>query len=160
RDYLGDLHNNGVVSLNAEASNNWGPRGLTYYLAAQLMWDLNAAPRALIRDFYEKAFGPAAEAMERYYVHWYGAGAAGAGEAVDETGDAKEAAVEGQKLKLLFGDLDVAVRLAKDRPDCLARIDHLRMYVHYLLLRQRTQAAAKTKEEKAILEAVKNETLF
>jgi hypothetical protein len=149
-----------VVSINAEASNNWGPRGLTYYLAAQLMWDSSAESKALLRDFYDKAFGPAAEPMERYYIHWYGAGAAGTGEAADETSDAKEEAVEGQRLKLLFGDLDEAARRAKDRPDYLARIDHLRMYAHYLLLRQRTQQAAKTKDDKAILEAVKNETLF
>jgi hypothetical protein len=160
RDYLRNLQKNGVVSINAEASNNWGPRGLTYYLAAQLTWDLNAEPKVLLRDFYDKAFGPAAEPMERYYIHWYGAGAAGTGEAADETGDAREEAVEGQRLKLLFGDLDEGARRAKDRPDCLARIDHLRMYAHYLLLRQRTQQAAKTKDDKAILEAVKNETLF
>src|SRR5262249_10815496 len=72
----------------------------------------------------------------------------------------KEAAIEGQKLKLLFGDLDDAARRAKDRPDCLARIDHLRMYAHYLLLRQRTQEAAKTKDDKVILDAIRNETVF
>jgi hypothetical protein len=98
--------------------------------------------------------------MERYYVHWYGAGAAGSGEAADETSDAKEAAVEGQRLKLLFADLDEAVERAKDRPDCLARIDQLRMYVHYLVLRQRTQKAAKGKDDKASLEAVRAETQF
>src|SRR5262249_2937312 len=39
RDALSHYHKNGVASINAEASNNWGPRGLSYYLAGQLMWD-------------------------------------------------------------------------------------------------------------------------
>ena len=57
-----------MTSLNAEASNNWGARGLGYYLAAQLLWDVNANVPNLLRDFYEQAFGPAARVMERYYV--------------------------------------------------------------------------------------------
>ncbi len=160
-DYLRSLHKLGVTSINAEASNNWGPRGLTYYLAAQLMWDVNADAKALLRDFYERAFGPAATAMERYYVIWHGGGAAaGNGEAADETGDGKEEALDTTKLARMMKALDEATRLAKDRPECLARIDHLRMYVHYLVLRQRTQQTVRSKDEKAKIDAVREETLF
>ncbi|MCE9532063.1 MAG: DUF4838 domain-containing protein [Planctomycetes bacterium] len=153
-------HKNGVSSINAESSNNWAPRGLSYYLAAQLMWDVNADVKALLRDFYEKAFGPAAGAMERYYVHWYGGAAAGMGEVVDETGDAKEPPLDQEKLTVLFKDLDDACQKAKDRPDCIARIDHLRIYLHYLTLRLRTQQVGQGKDEKAILEAIRAETEF
>src|SRR4029077_11682997 len=69
-------HKHGVRSINAEASCNWGPRGVGYYLAAQLMWDVSADPRALIADFYDQAFGPAALPMERYYTRWLGSYAA------------------------------------------------------------------------------------
>jgi hypothetical protein len=153
-------HQNAVASINAESSNNWGPRGLSYYLAAQLMWDVNADVKALLQDFYVQAFGPAAAVMERYYVRWYGAGAGLDEAAKGETDDAKEKPVDGQLLKALFQDLDEAARLVKDHPAYLARVDHLRMYLHYLYLRQRTQQAGKSKDEKAILEAVKAETVF
>jgi len=59
---------NDVESLNTEMSCNWGPRGIGYYVGARLLWDMNADPRALIADFYVKAFGPAAAPMENYYV--------------------------------------------------------------------------------------------
>lgn len=153
----------GVESINAESSNNWGPRGLSYYLAAQLMWDVKVDTRALARDFFDTAFGPAAKPMERYYTHWHGSAAAGDDEAAaDELGDAKDAASDPAKLAQLFADLDEAARLAKDRPDCLARVDHLRMYLHYLVLRQRTQQAGKgkVKDKDALVAAVKAETQF
>ena len=38
------------------------------------MWDVNAEPKTLIADFYDKAFGPAALPMERYYTRWLGPG--------------------------------------------------------------------------------------
>src|SRR5262249_22289020 len=133
QEHLRGYLKNGGTSINAEASDNWGPRGLSYYLAAQLMWDVNTDSRALLHDFYHRAFGPAAPAVERYYNHWYGGGAGTDDTPADELGDAKDTPPDAQKLKVLFQDLDEAARLAKDRPDCLARIDHLRMYVHYLL---------------------------
>lgn len=154
-------HDNGVASINAESSNNWGPRGLAYYLSARLMWDVNADVKSLLKDFYQKAFGPAAAPMERYYVHWYGAGAGGSPEEItDELGISKDKGTDKAKLKVLYKDLDEAAALAKDRPDCLARIDHLRMYLHYLLLREHTQEAGKTNDEQKILDAVKVETEF
>ncbi|MDX1565814.1 MAG: DUF4838 domain-containing protein, partial [Phycisphaeraceae bacterium] len=54
------FNRHGVEAINAEASNNWGPRGLGYYLAANLMWDVDADMALLRRDFIDKAFGPAA----------------------------------------------------------------------------------------------------
>lgn len=157
-------HELGVDSINAESSNNWAPRGLSYYLAAQLMWDVNADTKALARDFFDTAFGPAAAPMERYYKHWYGSGVGDDDTPTDELGDAKDAAGDATRLVQLIKDLDEAARLAKDRPDCLARVDHLRMYLHYLVLRQRTQQAGKgkgkAKDKDALIAAVKAETEF
>src|SRR5262249_37047346 len=61
-----------AVAFSTEASNNWGPRGLSYYLGSQLLWNVNADAKPIIRDFYEKAFGPAAKPMERYYTRFCG----------------------------------------------------------------------------------------
>jgi hypothetical protein len=152
-----------VTAINAEASNNWAARGLGYYLAARLLWDAEADMNSILRDFYSKAFGPAADVMERYYVRWYGSSAA-----VLETADSlPEKAVyfkDGRHhlpaLKDAYRDLDAAARLVNDRPQIRARIDHLRMYGHYLLLRYRLEQAKRSGDQERILEAIRNETVF
>jgi hypothetical protein len=103
--------------------------------------------------------------MKSFYRHWYGAAAVGTPETPgSETGERAEELVPRDKLRALFQDLDEAVRRTRNRPACLARIDHLRMYVHYLVLRQQTTAAGAGKDlaenRKAILDAVRAETRF
>lgn len=135
-----------ATGVNSEASNNWGPRGLGYYVASQLLWNVQADTKAIIKDFYEKAFGPAAKPMERYYVRWYGRGSA----VTIEGGE--PAKFDHDSLKAAFGDLDEAAALVKDLPAYRDRVDNLRMYAHYLLLRQHTEGLggkAKGKASKA-----------
>jgi hypothetical protein len=160
-----NYHDNGVRCINAESSNNWAPRGLSYYLASCVMWDTKSDVEALLRDFYTSAFGPAADAMKSFYRHWYGAAAFTTAETPgSETGDRAEETVPRDKLRAMFKDLDQAARLAKDRPDCQARVDHLRMYLHYMVLRHETTTAGAGKNlaenKKAILDAVRAETQF
>jgi hypothetical protein len=171
------FHQQNVQSINSEASNNWAARGLGYYLAAQLMWDPSADPQALIADFYEKAFGPAAAPMERYYARWLGPYVAvrsrpAAVSAVsrpardpvqDELGGSAPAAPAEfslESLKAAYRDLDAAARLVRDLPEHRARVDHLRMYAHYLYLRTRIDAAAKARDRDAVREAVAAEAVF
>src|SRR5205823_6625834 len=131
-----------VQSVNGESSCNWGPRGLGYYLAARLMWNVREDPKALIADFYDKAFGPAALPMERYYVRWWGPYAAvrtkpttarstTAAPAAKTVGD-ELAAEQGtpeefgrETLTAAYRDLDAAAILVKDRPEYRARVDQL-----------------------------------
>ena len=149
---------NNVTSVNAESSNNWGPRGLGYYVASQLLWDVKADVRAIVRDFYEKAFGPAAGAMERYYARWYGPGVkTGDAPATGELDDKKPGALKREDLAAAFKDLDEAAGLVKDLPGPRERVDHLRMYLHYLALRLRVDEA---RDEKSILAAIQAETVF
>jgi hypothetical protein len=162
-----------VRSINAEASNNWAPRGLGYYVAAQLMWDVNAEPKSLIADFYDKAFGPAALPMERYYTRWLGPGAAvrtkptAAKKApvekdkkIDELGVALAESFSADHLKAAYADLDDAARLVKDLPNHRARVDQLRFYAHYLYLRLRLEQAGKAGNKGDIRDAVRDETVF
>jgi hypothetical protein len=169
-------HAHGVQSVNAEASCNWAPRGLGYYLAARLLWNVQADPRALIADFYEKAFGPAARPMERYYVRWLGpyaavhdapaqapAAAIATEKPRDELGQTASAGTPEFNTELLtaaFRDLDEAARLVSDQPEYRARVDHLRLYTHYLYLRLRLTQAAQAKNRQHVREAVENETIF
>lgn len=154
-----------ATAFNAEASNNWGPRGLSYYVGAQLLWKVDADAKALVRDFYQKAFGPAAKAMEHYYVRWYGPSVAVTDPAfaaglTNVVYDAKPLADSRKTLAAAFKDLDEAARLVADDPACLARVDQLRMYAYYLHLRLKVSEAAASKDPAAIIEAIKNETRF
>lgn len=159
-------HDRGVTAINAEASNNWGPRGLGYYLAAQLMWNLDADVVELVKDFYHKAFGPAAEAVERYYVRWYGSAVATRDHKLDVASDApaRDAkdprAASLEQLRAAFLDLDEAARSVKGRPGYQQRVDHLRMYLHYLCLRQRLLQAEERNDREGILAAIQAETVF
>jgi hypothetical protein len=170
-------HKHNVRSINAEASCNWGPRGLGYYLAARLMWDVRADPRALLADFYDKAFGPAALPMERYYVRWLGSYAAvrtapgggksaPAGPAEEKVGDELGAQTEPpevfsrETLRAAYRDLDEAARRVKDVPGPRERVDQLRLYAHYLFLRTRLADAAGARDRERVREAVREETVF
>jgi hypothetical protein len=151
---LRSFRENKVTSVNAEACNNWGPRGLGYYVGARLLWDADADVRAIVRDFHEQAFGPAAEAMRRYYARWYAPLEARAGGELD---DRKPDALAKADLAGAWGDLDEAARLVRDLPGPRERVDQLRMYLHYLALRLRLDEA---KGDAAILEAIRAETVF
>jgi hypothetical protein len=63
------FHAKGARFLSAESSDNWGPNGLGYYLAARILWDVRKADRvdALVADFLAKAFGPAKGPMAGFY---------------------------------------------------------------------------------------------
>ncbi len=178
-------HDNNVVAMNAEASNNWGPRGLGYYVAAQLLWDLDADVEALLEDFYRSAFGVAAPAMERYYARWYGpsvvvglderseliarlSAAAKDGDVAetDELTDSAPVYKHGDRqgtrrtLAATFADLDDAVRLTAGDPAARGRVDHLRFYAYYLYLRWKVWEAVADKNDAAIVAAVEQETRF
>ena len=160
---LSQFHNWGVTAVNGEASNNWAARGLGYYVAARLMWDVKEDTNAIVKDFYEKAFGPAAKPMERYFVRWYGPSVAAIAPA--EQLPQQVNFIENRKhnvdaLRDAYRDLDNAMRMAKGNEAVLARIDHLRMYLHYLVLRYELEQAEATKDETEILAAIGRETMF
>lgn len=109
----------GAQVLNCESSNNWGPNGLGYYVANRLMWDPALDADAIVADFHDRAFGPAAPVMKRYY------------ERLDR---GRQPMMGEPLLASALRDLDQAGALARDRPDVLARLDHLKQYLHYVRL--------------------------
>ncbi|HCE43258.1 MAG TPA: hypothetical protein DET40_06900 [Lentisphaeria bacterium] len=124
---------NKVVYLSAESASSWGAHGLGYYIANRMLWDPDADIKALKRDFYDKAFGPAAPAMERYY----------------ERLNLSNRPFRGQSLlRQCLGDLEEAVVLAKSRPDVLARLDDLRANMVYNYLGQKVESAENEAEQK------------
>ncbi len=69
RENMPHFHENGARFFSSESSDNWGPNGLGYYLAARILWDTDEAEKseALIEDFLEKSFGPAKKPMAEFY---------------------------------------------------------------------------------------------
>jgi Domain of unknown function (DUF4838) len=69
KDTIPAFHKRGARFLSAESSDNWGPNGLGYYLAARMLWDVGEARKveALVDDFLTKAFGSAREPMRAFY---------------------------------------------------------------------------------------------
>ena len=57
----------GVRGVYTQYTSNWGTLTLPYYVAARLLWDVEADVDALLDDFYRKFYGPAAGPMRRYY---------------------------------------------------------------------------------------------
>jgi hypothetical protein len=98
------------------------------------MWDPKADADAVLADFYDKAFGPAAAPMKRYY---------------DRFDPGNKPLMSAHLLALGFRDVEEAARLAKDRPDVEARLDHIKQYLRYVHLRwliDRSPDKAKRKE--------------
>lgn len=168
-------HKHNAKAFVTEASNNWGPRGLNYYIGSQLLWNVNVNIKEVIKDFYEKAFGPAAESMERYYSHWYGRGVMvldtlpsnqnsllDIKSDFDEFGayDPKQFLASKSALRDAYKDLDEASKLVADIPKYQKRIDQLRMYIYYLRLRDEVWDTTSTNNVEAKIEAIKKETTF
>ena len=106
-----------VVTLNAESSCNWGPNGLGYWVAAQMLWNPDLKAEDLAQDFYQNAFGKAAAPMKRLYERW-------------NSGDWF---VIRHGVKLALEDLAEGYQ-AEDDPAVRARLDRVAMYVHWLRL--------------------------
>ena len=66
-DDLRLLKANGGWGFDDEGQMAWLSTGLNYYVRARLGWDLREDPQALVKDFAERFFGPAAKPFLRYY---------------------------------------------------------------------------------------------
>ena len=114
------FHAKGAKFLSAESSDNWGPNGLGYFVAARLLWDVKEADKvdALVSDFLDNCFGTAREPMGEFYRLF-----------------------TAEKAPLLCDDtLGRMYRLLADArkkttdPAVLARLDDLTGYVRYVEL--------------------------
>ncbi len=128
----------GICALCAESGTSWGSQGLGYYLGAKLLWNSSADVEALKNDFYEKAFGPAADAMKTYY----------------ERVDAGRKPLVGPTFyRMCVDDLERAMGVAADRPDVVARLNQLRAYHVFIYLSGRLSGAGRDDAVKAVEEA-------
>ncbi|MAE61655.1 MAG: hypothetical protein CMJ49_09905, partial [Planctomycetaceae bacterium] len=134
RRRIPEFHHANATSIDAESGNNWGPHGRGYIVANRLMWNPKADVDSITEDFYMKAFGPAADVMQRYY---------------ERVAPENSPIISNHLLGLAFRDIHEATELAKDRPDVLARLDHLKIYLRYVHLKWmlgREQDKARSKD--------------
>jgi hypothetical protein len=116
---------NNIEGLNAESTYGAGAMGLGHYLAAHLMWAPNSDERAILADWYDKAFGPAKEPMKRLLERW-----------------ATSFRLTSAELGASYRDVSEALVLAANDPAPLARVADYGRYLHYLRLRYELEASA------------------
>lgn len=109
-------HSVGVNGFHGESTFSIGACGLTWYVASRLLWNPQTDVDALLADFYEKSFGPAAPPMKRMLERW------------DRGYDSTT-----HELALSFRDIQEARSLANDEA-VRARVDDYALYVEYLRL--------------------------
>jgi hypothetical protein len=61
------LHSIGINLYQCQAGDGFAINGLNYYIASKLWWDVHADVDALVKDYYEKAFGKAGKWIESYH---------------------------------------------------------------------------------------------
>lgn len=125
----------GVIAISAESEDNWAPQGQNYYVAAKLMWDVDADLDAILDDYYEKCWGRAAEPMRRYYDLW------------------ADGRVTNETLARALADLDDATRL-EPAGAVRRRIDLLKLYLHHVIIYRRYNAVPPG-DENALREAAR-----
>lgn len=139
RTTIPHFHSQGARFMSAESSDNAGPNGLGYYLAARMLWDVTEAAHieALVDDFLDRSFGAAREPMRKFYT------------LLDGT---KKSALSDDLIGRMWRQLDDARGLTKDDAT-LTRLDDLALYTHYCGLYLDYSSAA-GKERQASFEAL------
>jgi hypothetical protein len=135
-----EFHALGARFMTAEASDNWGPNGLGYYLAGRMMWDVKAADHldALEQDFYDKAFGPAAKPMADFYQR------------INITPPLLSSDLLGR----MYRDLAEATKLAGGNTAIQTRINDLVLYTHYIELFRNYASASGAARQKAFEDVI------
>jgi hypothetical protein len=115
-----EFHRAGARFLSAESSDNFGPNGLGYYIAARLLWDVREADRvdALVEDFLVRAFGEAREPMREFYGFLNGA---------------RKRLLCDDLVGRMYRNLQDALRMAATE-DVRRRIEHLALYTRHVEL--------------------------
>lgn len=112
------FHRQGARGITGEAAGSWGSTGLAMYVAAELMWDVDADVDAIVERYYRDCFGKAAEAVRAYEERWQNG-----------------AEFNDRTLKLALLDLQRGMKLAEHWSQ-KRRIASLVLYMHALKVRR------------------------
>lgn len=134
----------GARYMSAESSDNWGPNGLGYYIAARLLWDIDEAGKvdALVNDFIERAFGTAKAPMREVYNLLNG---------IDHT---PKMPFSDDYLGRLYRALDAAFKATTDQ-GAQARIGDVALYVRFAEMFQNYRAASGPQRQQLFEEMIR-----
>jgi len=127
----------GARFYTSESQSAWGAYGLGYYLTTRLLWNPKEDPKAIVADFLDKSFGPAAEPMGRFYSLLNG----------DDSVLARYSTPDQYYAPLLEG-----LNAAGDRTDVQKRIKELIAYVRYVELLGDLERAREDQKEDVLRE--------
>ncbi len=62
------LYSQGIDLYQTQSGDEFGVNGINYYVAGKLLWDTSMNEERILKDYYNKGFGNAAEAIERFHT--------------------------------------------------------------------------------------------
>ncbi len=129
-------HKTGAKFYTSETQSAWGAYGLGFYMTTRLLWNPGEDPKAIVGDFLDKAFGPAAEPMGRFYTLLNG----------EDSVLARYTRPSG-----FYAPLLEAMAAARGREDVRQRIGELMAYIHYMELFANLEKAREVEKPEALL---------
>jgi len=125
-----------VASMDCQSACNWAPNGMGYWLMSRMAWDPNQSVDALVQDYCDKAYGNASVPMRRYH----------------------DRMANGIRYNVLFirdslEDLKEAYSL-EGRPEYVARLDRVAMYLHDMRLMYEHKIARETQQPSTVLNEI------
>ncbi|PZR27454.1 MAG: hypothetical protein DI535_10615 [Citrobacter freundii] len=111
-------HRLGLKAYDAESSIGWISKGLGYYIAAKLMWDVSADVNKIKQEFFDRCFKKASEPMKQLWNDWENYSAA----MVRESSLAE------------WMDLVAKAEILETDQAVLKRLLQVKSYLHYLFL--------------------------
>lgn len=124
------FYQKGIRYYSAETNIGWISRGLGHFIAAQLLWDVNADVEKLRKEFFTNSFGKAANQISELYAIWetYGQNIPLEGDLLKWNNLVTEAATK---------EKDISVQ---------RRIAQIREYLYYVYLFQRWKKSNQKQE--------------
>lgn len=136
------FHNLGAKYITIESSDNWGPNGLSYYIASRLLWNVNDEKHLdiIIDDFLTQSFGPARGPMVRFYTLINGV---------------NKPVLSQDLVGRMYRLLEEATKLTDD-PKIQARLDDLTLYTRYVELFRAYQTAQGAERQHAFEHVIRH----
>lgn len=151
-DDLQNFAHNGLVGTDFDSiMHNWATEGLNYYVLSKLLWDPDQDVDAILSDYCQSGFGPAAETVKRYFLEierLTNQTAAGVGASTREIPSAlKLAPYTPQTCTTLHALLNQALAAAGEDELIRQRIAFLRNGISFVELQARTHVYARAHQE-------------
>lgn len=124
RQSIPAFYRHGARAYMAETNVGYISKGLGQYVATRLLWDPSVNVDSLVNDYFDGCFGKVAPQIRKLYKAW---------------DSAPKGVISDNLLADWIDWLTEADRLNKDQ-QVAARLDHIKMYLHYLAMYKRLKS--------------------